>query len=223
MGFARVDHDRTNRCGFPEVILCAGKRPEEAAAIAVEILTKAPRVLMTRADQATADAVLAVLPEAQHHERARCIHVDRKPRDPIGQVAIVAAGTGDLPVAEEAAVTAIALGAQVERHFDVGVAGLHRLLERVDSIREAACVVAIAGMEGALPSVLAGLIDRPLIAVPTSVGYGLHLEGLAPLLAMINSCAAGTSVVNVDNGFGAGYMAAQINRLAVNGLEREVS
>jgi NCAIR mutase (PurE)-related protein len=211
LGFAQVDHDRALRCGVPEVVLCQGKEPAQAAAIARDILTRQPRVLLTRADPAHAAAVQKAIPDAVVHPRARCITVDRDPRPGRGLVAVVAAGTADLPVAEEAAITAAFCGSTVERHFDVGIAGLHRLLARLPAIRGAACAVAVAGMEGALPSVLAGLLARPVVAVPTSVGYGAHFGGLAPLLAMLNSCAAGVAVVNVDNGFGAGYLASQIN------------
>lgn len=212
LGFATVDHDRQARCGLPEVVFCQGKTPAHAAAIANEIVARSGRVLLTRAEPAHRDAVAAVLPDVRHAELARCLVVDRAPIEATGLVAVVAAGTADLPVAEEAAETAAFAGARVERHFDVGVAGLHRLLARIDAIRRASCVVAVAGMEGALPSVLAGLLSSPCIAVPTSVGYGAHFGGLAPLLTMLNSCAAGVSVVNVDNGFGAGYLAALVNR-----------
>lgn len=212
LGFATVDHDRQRRCGLPEVVFCQGKKPADAAAIAREVVARSGRVLMTRVEAAHVASTKAALPDAAFHERARCIVVDRAPVDPQGLVAVVAAGTADLPVAEEAAVTAEFAGAKVARHFDVGVAGLHRLLARIDAIREASCAVAVAGMEGALPSVLGGLLDRPVFAVPTSVGYGAHFGGLAPLLTMLNSCAAGVSVVNVDNGFGAGYLAALVNR-----------
>lgn len=211
LGFATVDHDRAGRCGFPEVVFCPGKTPADAAAIAAEILTRADRVLLTRADPAHAAAVLARLPQAQYHERARCLTVAPPDLPQRGRVAVVCAGTADLPVAEEAAVTLRIAGNLVEQFTDVGVAGLHRLLARLPAIRQASVVVAVAGMEGALPSVLAGLLDRPVIAVPTSVGYGASFGGLTALLAMLNSCAAGTAVVNIDNGFGAGYLASLIN------------
>ena len=211
LGFATVDHDRAGRCGFPEVVFCPGKTPADAAAIAAEILTRADRVLLTRADPAHAAAVLARLPQAQYHERARCLTVAPPDLPQRGRVAVVCAGTADLPVAEEAAVTLRIAGNLVEQFTDVGVAGLHRLLAHLPAIRQAAVVVAVAGMEGALPSVLAGLLDRPVIAVPTSVGYGASFGGLTALLAMLNSCAAGTAVVNIDNGFGAGYLASLIN------------
>jgi pyridinium-3,5-biscarboxylic acid mononucleotide synthase len=211
---ATVDHDRARRCGFPEVVFCQGKRPEDAAAIAAEILTRADRVLLTRAEPAHAAAVRARLPHAVHHERARCITVTPAALDDLprhGRIAVVCAGTADLPVAEEAALTARIAGNRVETFCDVGVAGLHRLLSRVEQIGAANAIVAVAGMEGALPSVLAGLVDKPVIAVPTSVGYGAHFQGLAALLAMLSSCAAGVAVVNIDNGFGAGYLASRIN------------
>ena len=212
--FAVVDHDRAARCGFPEVIFCQGKEPEQVVGITAEILSKAPRVLLTRADSQHADPVLARWPEAVHHRRARCLTIDPSPSPKTGLVAVVAAGTADLPVAEEAKVTLEIIGAEVETFWDIGVAGLHRLMERLPRIRRAHAVVVVAGMDGALPSVVAGLIDRPVVAVPTSVGYGATFEGVAPLLTMLSSCAAGVGVVNIDNGFGAGYLAAQINRLA---------
>ncbi|MBL8751782.1 MAG: nickel pincer cofactor biosynthesis protein LarB [Planctomycetes bacterium] len=212
LGFATVDHDRNRRCGFPEVVFCQGKRPSDAAAIAAEVLTRSDRVLLTRATPEHAVAVRERLPHAVWHERARCLTVLPADAPQFGRIAIVSAGTADLPVAEEAAVTARCAGNHVESFTDVGVAGLHRLLARIDAIRAANAIVAVAGMEGALPSVLAGLVDRPVIAVPTSVGYGASFGGLSALLTMINSCAAGVAVVNIDNGFGAGYLASQINR-----------
>lgn len=209
---ATIDHDRARRCGFPEVVFCQGKRPDDAAAIAVEILRGADRLLMTRAEPAHAAAVQARLPTAEYHERARCITIAPPALPERGLIAVVCAGTSDLPVAEETAVTARLAGNRVETFRDVGVAGLHRLLRRLDGIRAANAIVAVAGMEGALPSVLAGLVDRPVIAVPTSIGYGASFGGLAALLAMMNSCAAGVAVVNIDNGFGAGYLASLINQ-----------
>lgn len=211
LGFATVDHDRARRCGFPEVVFCQNKRPDEAAAIAAEILTRSDRVLMTRAEPAHAAAVQARLPQAVWHERARCLTVAPPARDEKGLVAVVCAGTADLPVADEAAVTARIAGNRVEQFTDIGVAGLHRLLARIDAIRQANAIVVVAGMEGALPSVVGGLVDRPVIAVPTSVGYGANFRGLSALLTMLNSCVAGVAVVNIDNGFGAGYLASQIN------------
>lgn len=215
--FATVDHDRKARCGFPEVVFCQGKTPSDTAAIAQEILTRSDRVLLTRATTEHATAVQAAVPGAEYHERARCLTVTPN-NVPLldlaqtGEVAVVCAGTSDLPVAQEAATTLRIAGNRVSEFTDVGVAGLHRLLDRMPQIRRANVVVAVAGMEGALPSVLAGLVDKPVIAVPTSVGYGASFAGLSALLTMLNSCAAGIGVVNIDNGFGGGYLASQINR-----------
>ena len=212
LGFATVDHDRQARCGFPEVVFCPNKTPADTAEIAREILRRADRVLLTRAEPAHAEAVLAAVPAAVHHERARCITVAPAEIEVCGEVAVVAAGTADLPVAEEAAVTLAIAGNNVTRFTDVGVAGIHRLMARIEDIRRANAIVVVAGMEGALPSVVAGLVEKPVIAVPTSVGYGASFAGLSALLTMLNSCAAGIAVVNIDNGFGAGYLASQINR-----------
>jgi len=214
LGFAVVDHDRENRCGFPEVIFCPGKEPGQVLQIACKILERSPRVVMTRVEEHHVALLRQELPEATHHPRARMAVVDREPLEAKGLVAVVAAGTADLPVAEEAAVTATTMGARTEAHNDVGVAGLHRLSARLGRIRQAHAIVVVAGMEGALPSVVAGLVDKPVVAVPTSIGYGANYGGVAPLLAMLNSCAAGVGVVNIDNGFGAGYLAALINRAA---------
>jgi NCAIR mutase (PurE)-related protein len=213
LGFANIDLDREARCGFPEVVYCAGKTTREVVAIAREILQHADRALLTRASRSQADAVQRAIPGAVFDERSGCLTIDPQPLPKTGLVAIISAGTSDMPVAEEAARTAAIMGAEITTHWDVGVAGLHRLLERVDAMREARVIVAVAGMEGALASVVGGLVDRPVIAVPTSVGCGLNLDGVVPLLAMLNSCAAGVGVVNVDNGFGAGYLAALINRI----------
>ena len=215
LGFAKADVSRPKRCGISEVIFAAGKTPEQVVEIAEALHGKQAPVMATKATAAHYDAVRERFPDAKWHETARIItlHAGNRP-DAIGRVAVVAAGTSDLPIAEEAAVTAEFFGARVERFTDVGVAGVHRLVNRIDDIRKARVVIAVAGMEGALPSVLGGLIDRPLIAVPTSVGYGLHLNGLASFLAMLNSCAPGITVVNVDNGFGAGVAATLINRLS---------
>lgn len=215
LGFAQVDLQRGARTGFPEVIFGAGKSPEQVAQIAAEILKREVRVLVTRITEAHFSEVSKVAPRAIHHTMARCITVTKTetPKRP-GTIAVVCAGTTDLPVAEEAAVTAEIMGNAVARISDVGVAGLHRLLRRIDEIRRANVVVVVAGMEGALPSVVAGLVERPIVAVPTSIGYGASFGGLAALLAMLNSCGSGVSVVNIDNGFGAGFCASQINRLA---------
>lgn len=215
LGFAKADISRPKRCGVSEVIYAAGKTPEQVAGIAGALHEKGEPVMATRADAAHYQAVCAQFPEAEWHETARIITLHGADRpEPTGRIAVVAAGTSDLPFAEEAAVTAEFFGARVDRVTDVGVAGVHRLVNRIDDIRKARVVIAVAGMEGALPSVLGGLIDRPLIAVPTSVGYGMNLNGLAAFLAMLNSCAPGITVVNVDNGFGAGVAATLINRLA---------
>ena len=213
-GYAQLDTHRELRTGHPEVIYCAGKTPEQVVHIVAAMKQAGQNVLGTRATPALFAEVQAAHPDAVYHATARCLTVDVAPRPaPIGLVAVITAGTSDLPVAEEAAVTAEWMGARVERVFDVGVAGLHRLMPHLDLLRRARAVVAVAGMEGALPSVVGGLIARPLVAVPTSVGYGMNLGGITPLLAMLNSCAPGVSVVNVDNGFGAGVCAALINRL----------
>ncbi len=214
LGFARVDVDRRRRTGFPEVIFGQGKTPAEVAQIARVILDHEPIVLATRVSPEHFAAVAAEFPAAIYHERARCLTIEREPRARLKlPVAVVAAGTSDLPVAEEAAVTLEIFGNRVERVYDAGVAGLHRLLVETDRLRECAALIVVAGMEGALPSVVAGLVDKPVIAVPTSTGYGASFGGLAALLGMLNSCGSGVTVVNIDNGFGAAYAAAMINRL----------
>ncbi len=222
LGFARIDNHRTLRTGFPEAIFCAGKSPAQVATIAAHMVGQGVPVLGTRCPAETWIAVQAAIPEAQYHEIARLFVV---PPDPASQaqltaqaarrgtIVVVTGGTSDLPVAEEAALTAEIMGNRVLRLYDVGVAGLHRLLSHTADLQGASVVIAVAGMEGALASVVAGLIGAPLIAVPTSVGYGAHFGGLAPLLAMLNSCAPGVGVVNIDNGFGAGFLAAKINRV----------
>ncbi len=216
VGFAKIDHHRALRDSLPEVVLGQGKSPEQVAEIARRLAERAGRVLVTRADRACFEAVRAALPDATYHETARAITLDRRPEPKQPGVTVLCAGTADLPVAEEAAVTAELMGSAVERVNDVGVAGLHRLLDHLPALRDARALVAVAGMEGALPSVVAGLVAVPVIAVPTSVGYGASFGGIAPLLAMLNACAAGVAVVNIDNGFGAGYLAAVINRLALS-------
>ena len=215
LGYAKVDHHRALRQGAPEVIYGAGKTPEQIVGIAKALLeTGQGPVLITRMNQAAADFVGAALP-LDYHPEARCgiIGGIPAPRES-GTVLIVTAGTSDIPVAEEAALTARVLGSRVRRLYDVGVAGLHRLLAHLEEIMEADVIVVIAGMEGALASVVGGLVDCPVIAVPTSVGYGAAFEGLAALLSMLNSCASGVSVVNIDNGFGAGFLANRILRTA---------
>ncbi len=213
LGFARVDTDRRRRTGFPEVIYCPGKTPAETAAIAVTLLEHEPVLLATRATAGHFEAVAARVPDAVFHARARCITVERAPMPrQTGVIGVVCAGTSDLPVAEEAVVTLEVFGNPVRRFHDVGVAGLHRLLAVRDELEACAVLVVVAGMEGALPSVVAGLVSCPVIAVPTSVGYGASFGGLTALLAMLNSCASGVTVVNIDNGFGAAFAAATINR-----------
>jgi len=215
LGFARVDHHRVLRQGFPEVIFGQGKTPEQIVAIARAIHAQGAAVLATRVDPDKADAVREQFPELEYQPACRCLTLMAKggPRPGKGLIAVVAAGTSDLPVAEEAATTARLMGSAVETLYDVGVAGLHRLLASRAVLERATCFVVVAGMEGALPSVVAGLVDRPVIAVPTSVGYGTAFGGLAALLGMLNSCAPGLSVVNIDNGFGAGYLAGMIDHL----------
>jgi pyridinium-3,5-biscarboxylic acid mononucleotide synthase len=214
LGFARVDTDRTRRCGFPEVIFGAGKTPEDVLAIARVILLQENVLLVSRATRAQFDAVVAEFGNARWHERARCITVQRPPaRRLSGSVAVVCAGTSDLPVADEAAVTLEVFGGTVRRFTDIGVAGLHRLLAVRDELEACTAIIVVAGMEGALPSAVAGLVSKPVIAVPTSVGYGASFGGVAALLGMLNSCGSGVTVVNIDNGFGAAYAAAQILRL----------
>jgi pyridinium-3,5-biscarboxylic acid mononucleotide synthase len=209
----QIDHHRALRCGAPEVVLGSSKRPDDLVRIALEVLARSPRLLVTRVDAPRAAALAEALPEAVFHERARCVAVDRAPpKDPRPGVLIVCAGTADVPVAEEARVTASMLGQAPATLYDVGVAGLHRLTSRLDLLREARVVVVAAGMDGALPSVVGGLVAVPVIAVPTSVGYGLGLGGLAPLLTMANACAPNVTFVNIDNGFGAGYVASLVNR-----------
>ncbi|HEU4598608.1 MAG TPA: nickel pincer cofactor biosynthesis protein LarB [Solirubrobacterales bacterium] len=214
LGFARVDHHRAVRDGLPEVVLALGKTPAQVASIAASVFERAGRVLVTRVEPSHLAALRHDLPQIEYSEHARLAWLDPAPRPASGHVAVVSAGTADIPVAEEAAVTARMMGAHVSRHYDVGVAGIHRLLERVPSLRDANALVVAAGMEGALPSVVGGLVSAPVIAVPTSIGYGASFGGLAALLGMLNSCATGVAVVNIDNGFGAGFLAASINRLA---------
>jgi NCAIR mutase (PurE)-related protein len=222
LGFARPDHHRALRTGFPEVVFGAGKTLEQVAAIAESVAGRGQNVLVTRTSAEAHRVVAGRLPAAVFHEAARCITLTVSAPEPLpGRVAVVCAGTSDVPVAEEAAVTAEFYGAVVDRIHDVGVAGLHRLMDKSATIRQADVVVVAAGMEGALPSVVGGLVEAPVIAVPTSVGYGASFQGLAALLAMLNTCASGVAVVNIDNGFGAGYMASVILRGAARiGIRR---
>ena len=216
LGFAKLDHHRALRRGFPEAVFGAGKTKEQIVAIVDRIAARGQNVLVTRTSAEVHQRVAASHPAARFHDVPKCLTlavsgVERLP----GRIAVCCAGTSDIPVAEEAAVTAEFLGASVERIVDVGVAGLHRLLDRTTTLREADVVIVAAGMEGALPSVVGGLVDAPVIAVPTSIGYGASFSGLAALLAMLNSCASGVAVVNIDNGFGAGYLASlMLKRLA---------
>lgn len=211
LGFARVDHHRSLRCGHVEVIFGQGKTPAQALSIATSLVKRAAGpVLVTRADEALRAALVAGLPGAVEHAEARAVTIGRLPRPKGARIAVVSAGTADCPVAQEAVLTARVLGAHVDVVEDVGVAGLHRLLAVLPSLRQARALVVVAGMEGALPSVVAGLVSSPVIAVPTSVGYGASFGGIAALLSMLNTCASGVSVVNIDNGFGAGFQAALI-------------
>jgi hypothetical protein len=212
LGFAQVDAHRALRKGFPEVIFGAGKTTRQIVAIAAAILAREDWLLITRVTPEQGRALRRRFRHAMHHADARCVTVAKRPSKPrSGIIAVLCAGTSDLPVAEEAAVTAEIMGSRVARVYDVGVAGLHRLLARLPELQRADVIVAVAGMEGALPSVVAGLVACPVIAVPTSVGYGASFGGLASLLAMLNSCSSGVTVVNIDNGFGAGYAAALIH------------
>lgn len=223
LGFAKVDIGRGARQGFPEVIFCQGKKPAQAAKIAQELAKRGENVLATRASPEVYAAMAAVLPKAVYYEDAKVITVHNREVPRLGGVAICTAGTADIPVAEEAALTASEYGCDIKRIYDVGVAGIHRLFSRLDEIRACNVVIAVAGMEGALASVLGGLIDKPLIAVPTSVGYGANFGGLSALLTMINSCASGVTVVNINNGFGAAVAAAKINRLLARKAENSRS
>lgn len=216
--FAVLDHARAGRTGMPEVVLCQGKTPAQVVEIVGRLLQHEGRALATRVSDETAEAVLAAYPLAQWHRAARALALGaRAPAQDASYVAVVTAGTSDIPVAEEAAITLEFLGHPVRRAFDVGVAGIHRLFDRLDLLRGASVVIAVAGMEGALPSVLGGLLSCPVVAVPTSIGYGASFGGLAALLAMLNSCAPGVVVVNIDNGFGAAVHAHQIMRLTEPG------
>ena len=220
LGFAQLDLHRSLRKNFPEVIYGENKTPEQVARIATEIAEREERLLITRIGPEHVKALRKKLKPIKHHELARCVTFERKPlsKRP-GKIAVLAAGTSDLPVAEEAAVTADIMGNTVVRMYDVGVAGLHRLLRRMKAIQEAAVIIAVAGMGGALPSVVAGLVSKPVIGVPTNVGYGASFGGLAALFAMLNSCGSGLTVVNINNGFGAGFAASQINALVAGELE----
>lgn len=214
MGYAKLDTHRKIRSGFAEVIFCSGKTDGHLLHIFGKLYSQDQEVFGTRATKAQYEMIRKEFPQASYDPISRIIKIEKEGKVRKGKVAVCTAGTADIPVAEEAAQTAEYFGTAVERIYDIGVSGIHRLLSKIDIIQEANCVIAVAGMEGALASVLGGLVDKPVIAVPTSIGYGASMNGLSALLTMINSCANGIAVVNIDNGYGAGYLAAQINRLA---------
>lgn len=214
MGYAKLDTHREVRSGFPEVIFCSGKADEHLLQIFGKLYEENGEVFGTRASREQYELLKDVYPQVQYDSISHIIKVEKPGKKLQGLIAVCTAGTADIPVAEEAAQTAEYFGSYVERVFDVGVSGIHRLLSRLEVIQKANCIVAVAGMEGALASVLGGLVDKPVIAVPTSVGYGASFHGLSALLTMINSCANGVATVNIDNGYGAGYLATQINRMA---------
>ena len=213
--YAHIDHHRSIRNGYPEVIYCKGKSDDHILGIIEKMNEKGSNILGTRCEKVTFDKITKLYPNAKYDELSKILTIQNEEikNEGKGTILIVTGGTSDIPVADEAYYTALFLGNKVERLYDVGVAGIHRLLNNRDIIEKARVIVAVAGMEGALPSVVGGLVDVPVIAVPTSVGYGANFDGLAPLLAMLNSCASGISVVNIDNGFGAGYLASTINKL----------
>lgn len=214
-GFARIDHHRSLRKGFPEVVLCQGKTTEQVVEIMERLSKSATTILATRAEPEMFSAVQGAIPKARYHAVARLIVLGGEDvGTDTGTILVATGGTADIPVAEEAAVTAEVMGNKVERLYDVGVAGVHRLLDNKEKLHQAEVIIAIAGMEGALAGVIAGLVDKPVIAVPTSVGYGASFQGLAALLGMLNTCAPGVAVVNIDNGFGAGYLASVINHMS---------
>ena len=214
-GFANLDHHRSMRTGFPEVIFAQGKTNEQVIEIFLTLKERYPQVLATRVSAEMAQEIRHRIPDVTYHAAARIVYIDKDPaREKQAGILVVTAGTADIPVAEEAAITAELHGNQVERIYDVGVAGLHRLIGHLPRLQKARVIIVVAGMEGALPSVVGGLVSAPIIAVPTSVGYGASFQGLAALLAMLNSCASGVAVVNIDNGYGAGCIAARINQMA---------
>ena len=211
LGFAKIDHHRSLRTGYSEVIFCQGKTDEQVEKIYMSLSNQNPDILLTRAEKSLFEKLNSLDSRLRYNSLARTIVLETSEKEKTGNVLIISAGTADLPVAEEAAETAQISGANVERIYDAGVAGIHRLLAHYKSIQDARCIVTVAGMEGALPSVVGGLASCPVIAVPTSVGYGAHFNGIAPLLTMLNSCSSNITVVNIDNGFGAGFNAALIN------------
>jgi NCAIR mutase (PurE)-related protein len=214
LGFARIDHHREIRTGYPEIIYCAGKTVEQVREIFRAMSDRENNIFGTRANQEMFEAVKNILPDAVYYSEARIISLQKKkPVAPDTRIAVITAGTSDIPVAEEAAITAELLGNKVLRIYDAGVAGIHRLVDKLPEIRSCRVIIVIAGMEGALASVVGGLVDKPVIAVPTSVGYGANFGGISALLAMLTSCSSGVTVVNIDNGFGAGFSASMINRM----------
>jgi len=221
LGYAKIDYHRCIRQGVPEVIFCQGKSIPQIQGIVKHIARNHSNILASRANPEVFQGILEVVKECEYHEQARMVVINPRDVEKIGNIAVVSAGTSDIPVAEEAAITAETLGNKVKRIYDVGVAGIHRLLHCCNDLFEANAVVVVAGMEGALASVVGGLVSSPVIGVPTSIGYGASFGGVAALLSMLNSCASGVSVVNIDNGFGAGYQASLINRVAVKGVQSE--
>ena len=222
MGYAKLDMHRKVRSGFAEVIFCSGKGDEHLLNIFEKLLQEDGEVFGTRASKHQYEIIKNKFPQVQYDELSHILKIEKENKEKKGKIAICTAGTADIAVAEEAALTAEYFGSSVERIYDVGVSGIHRLFSRLEVIQNANCVIAVAGMEGALASVLGGLVDKPVIAVPTSVGYGASFGGISALLTMLNSCANGIAVVNIDNGFGAGYMATQINRLAISEIQEDV-
>ncbi|MTI59074.1 MAG: nickel pincer cofactor biosynthesis protein LarB [Firmicutes bacterium] len=215
IGIAKIDHNRDRRRGFPEVVLAEGKTSEQVVKIMESLAEYHSNILATRAEPEIYELVKQIIPEVKYNKLGRVIILERRPLPRKGCVVVVCAGTSDLPVVEEACETALIMGNEVKKLRDVGVAGVHRLLDNLDILHQARVIIVVAGMDGALPSVVAGLVDKPVIAVPTSVGYGASFNGLAPLLTMLNSCAAGIGVVNIDNGFGAAYLANSINKMSI--------
>ncbi|QPM69545.1 nickel pincer cofactor biosynthesis protein LarB [Atribacter laminatus] len=214
LDFAKIDHHRALRKGFPEVVFCQGKTQDQIITILKKMSEQYPNLLATRVQPDHFLAVQKEIPDIQYHPTARLFILERKPAEKKGCVAVISAGTADLPIAEEAAVTAELAGSYINRIYDIGIAGIHRLFSHLDQLWQSNVIVAVAGMEGALPGVVSGMVGRPVIAVPTSVGYGAHFQGLSALLTMLNSCSPGIATVNIDNGFGAGYLAHLINQLA---------
>ncbi|MCI8294211.1 MAG: nickel pincer cofactor biosynthesis protein LarB [Hespellia sp.] len=221
MGYAKLDTYREIRSGFPEVVYCSGKADEHLKNVFKRLYEQNGEVLGTRASIQQYEVVKSILPQVAYDPNSHILKIEKEGKERQGKIAVCTAGTSDIPVAEEAAQTAEYFGSNVERIYDVGVSGIHRLFSRLEMIQTANCIIAVAGMEGALASVLGGLVSRPVIAVPTSIGYGASMHGLSALLTMINSCANGIAVVNIDNGYGAGYIATQINRLGVRGEENQ--